>query len=344
MSITGRGRFNIVATDEYGNIAPGASVEIRTEPGLTLTSLFTNRDGTGARANPLTADENGYAFAYAPTGHYQIKLSVYGRERILRDVEIGVTYSPPREPLTANRTYFVRTDGNNSNSGLVNNAGGAFLTIARAFTAVAGLDLGIYDVTIQLGNGTHSGGGVVTADWVGSGSVTIRGNAANPASVVVSGTATLFDLTAGRLDVANFTVTTTTGSAFLLSGGAFLTLGAGMRFGSVGYAHVQCTSGARVLSRSAYTIFGGGQHHIAIFDGGFVDVGSNTVTLTGTPAFSASYALVVRLGLLRMVNTIFTGAATGKRHDVQTNSIATTFGLTFPGDVAGTEASGGIYA
>lgn len=88
-----------------------------------------------------------------------------------------------RQLLTANRTYYVRSDGSNSNDGLSNSSGGTFQTIAKAISAILALDLSIYNVTIQLGSSTWSESASVSAPWVGSGKVTLLGDATTPANV-----------------------------------------------------------------------------------------------------------------------------------------------------------------
>lgn len=68
---------------------------------------------------------------------------------------LGTMFNPlmiqvQREVLSANRTYFVRSDGNDNNNGLVNSSSGAFATIQKAINTTASLDISIYDVTITI--------------------------------------------------------------------------------------------------------------------------------------------------------------------------------------------------
>ena len=88
--------------------------------------------------------------------------------------------------LTAHRTYYVRADGSDSNTGLADTSGGAFLTIQKAVNCVAALDLSTYNVTIQVGAGTYTGSTVVAKPFTGAGTVTISGDTTTPANVLIS--------------------------------------------------------------------------------------------------------------------------------------------------------------
>ena len=70
-----------------------------------------------------------------------------------------------REKFTANRTYYVRTDGSDGNNGLANNSGGAFLTIAKAIAVVSALDLsGLTAATFSVADATVAATAMATAD------------------------------------------------------------------------------------------------------------------------------------------------------------------------------------
>jgi hypothetical protein len=71
------------------------------------------------------------------------------------------------------------------------------------------------------------------------------------------------------------------------------------------------------------------------------------VTITGTIAFGSTFAYCDRLSVIRTDSTTFTGGTvTGKRYDVRTNAVIDTNSAGashFPGNVAGTVATGGQY-
>lgn len=94
-----------------------------------------------------------------------------------------------REVLASARIYYVHADGSDSNNGLANTAGGAFLTIQHAIDVAAlGLDNHGYDVTIHVAAGTYPES-PVPRDVVGGGRIFIVGDGATPSDVVIGGDA-----------------------------------------------------------------------------------------------------------------------------------------------------------
>jgi hypothetical protein len=256
-----------------------------------------------------------------------------------------------REILTAARTYYVRTDGSDSNDGLTNNAGGAFLTIQKAVDTVCEtIEIGSYQVTIQVGSGTYTGQ-ILLRPYLSKLLVKIVGDISTPSNVVVSTTSQTAFYAEGNTSwqISGFKIqTTTSGNALLATMGANIYFTA-LDFGAVAGSHISASRGGRVsgLGATTYTISGGGAYHINCTLGGYVDISSETVTLTGTPAFSVGFAVALISGLIYASGASFSGSATGTRYIAQTNSTISTNGggaNFFPGNAAGSADGTSVYA
>jgi hypothetical protein len=305
------------------------------------------RTGSGtAAARTITAGTgisvtNGDGVAGNPTiAGTAATTSAYG------DVRLGTEL---RERLAANRTYYVRTDGSDANAGLVNSSGGAFLTIQKALNAVAALDIGTFDVTIQVADGTYSGANTVTGPWLGSGGVTVQGNTGTPANVIISvtGTDCFLVRTGGRLTVSGMELrTTTAGSGLHATTGAAVTIGASMRFGTIANFQLYAETNAAIVAAANYSVVGGALAHFAVLACGIVQVNGFTVTVSGTPGF-AVFASAGRGSALESFSSTYSGSATGQRYSVSENSLIFTNGggaNFFPGNSAGSSGTGGLYA
>lgn len=256
-----------------------------------------------------------------------------------------------REVLTANRTYYVRTDGSDSNDGLTDSSGGAFLTIQAAIDTSAALDLSIFDVTIQVRSGTYTDP-IVLKSTVGAGTVFIKGDLATPSNVVISttgNTAISGDGVLGTYVIAGVKIqTSTSGNCILIQNGTRLSITT-VDFGSCAESHMVVTSSSVLSLTGSYTIsgsVGASGRHIGLFQSACVQVqGSITVTLTGTPSFQY-FALIDRLSMGQLSGITFSGSATGTRYSVSANAVCYTNGggaSYFPGNAAGGVANGGLY-
>jgi hypothetical protein len=252
-----------------------------------------------------------------------------------------------RELLTAARTYYVRTDGNDSNSGLDNTAAGAFLTIQKAVdVALNTLDFGGFNVTIQVGDGTYTTGANVVGPQVGRGTLTIQGNASTPGNVVISTTnAHGIALDRGALvSVRDLELrTATSGVALRVSSQAHASV-TNVVFGAAATYHMQAFGGQ--LSLNNYTIAGSAPVHLAVSFGAIAYIENKTVTLTGTPNFSTSFVYAEMCGVFRAQSVTFSGSATGTRYYVLMNAAIQTLGggaNYLPGNQAGQATNGGEY-
>lgn len=255
-----------------------------------------------------------------------------------------------RVKLTANRTYYVRTDGNDSNDGLSNTSGGAFLTIQKAVDVIAVLDIGGYIVTIQVADGTYTGA-VTLKDpvgWAADGNLVLQGNATTPANCVLSvaGHAILYG---GLLtwDVIGFKLqTTSSGFGLAVTRGKLRFFN--LDFGTCANHHIYCQALGTVIAQTNYAVSGGAPCHVNC-ESGNVRLLTRTITFSNSPAFSGQFAYSGYTGKLFMNAMTFTngGTVTGQRYCSEMNAILFVGGggaTYLPGTVAGTSITGGQYA
>lgn len=252
-----------------------------------------------------------------------------------------------REKLSAPRTYYVRTDGGDSNDGLSDTAGGAFLTIQKALTVAGNIDLGTHDLTIKIADGTYTGASVGGAT-IGAGRVILLGNTASPSSVVLTSSAnTLLFAGVGLYRVQGVKVESTSASAIVSSDYCNVEVN-NVVCGVVGTFGVHLYANGGVLRVvGSYSISAGAWYHARATAGGvFRSELAITTTLVGTPAFSGAFVQALFCGQCVYYAATFSGAATGKRYDATANGVilSNSAGATYyPGNVAGTVSAGGQY-
>lgn len=257
-----------------------------------------------------------------------------------------------REQLTAPRTYYVRTDGNDSNTGLSNTSGGAFATIQKAIDIAATLDNNGFDVTISVGAGTYTAGFRLKS-FVGAGRIIVSGAAGDLTSTVISVTSASCVYseapTTGKYRLQYLKLQTqTSGYGIVLYGGANYVEFDAINFGACASSQITVGSGSLVNAvSSSYTISGGSPTHVDASDGGVFRGQFGSVTLSGTPAFGAAYVNATRLGVVTIYSTTLTGTATGARYSASMNGVIFVGGAGanyLPGNAAGTTSTGGQYA
>jgi hypothetical protein len=254
----------------------------------------------------------------------------------------GTSWS--REKLSGNRTYYVRNDGSDSNTGLANSAGGAFLTIQKAVDAAAAIDLGGFTATIQVGAGTYTG--AVTLKNLVAGEAIVVGDETTPANVFINVTGACFNasevssvwnLRGMKLQASGTGIVAFTGARVNFQN---------LDFGACPGGHINLGDGAMVTATGNYTISGNAANHTSLTGFCMLRIQNRTVTLTGTPAFGSRFLNAQGLSYALVTANTYSGSATGQRYNVSMNAVIFTngAGATYlPGNSAGAAATGGQY-
>lgn len=252
-----------------------------------------------------------------------------------------------REVLTAARTYYVRSDGSNSNTGLVNSSGGAFLTLQKAIDVIGGLDLSTFAVTIQIGVAGSYAGFSASNSWIGGSgsSVTVIGDAAAAGSYVITSTVSINDRC--PLNISGLDFTPASGDGLSLNRYASVQIVGACNFGTSSARQILVSGSSRLSLAAVLTVDGSASNWILALDNSTVSSNGVVHVFSGTPAFSSATVASTTGAIISIVNGTPSGAATGTRYSAALNSVINTNGggaSFFPGNVAGTTATGGQYA
>ncbi len=297
-----------------------------------------------AKPTPADADEFGYVDS---TAGWTLKKLTWAN---LKAVLLAYFQGQFREKLTAPRTYYVRQDGNDSNSGLGDSPGGAFRTIQKAVDVAASLDNGNFDITIVVQPATWTvgaelketiGGGYIVIDGGSMSSCTVSTTGADCFSAAKSTRNSKYRMQNMRLQ------TTSSGYAIAAYGGPTNIEYQAIDFGPTPGAQIFVSNNSNIRAVGAYTISGSALAHVIVSEYGAFKADSMAVTLTGTPAFSTAFVAAVRIGLASFNTTSFTGSATGPRYLTNNGGgvFAAGAGATYlPGNSAGTATTPGWYA
>lgn len=254
-----------------------------------------------------------------------------------------VAFPLQREMLTANRTYYVATTGSDLNDGKT--VGLPFLTIQKAIDVALSIDASIYQVTIQVADGTYTAPVIMPARMLGKFELIIQGNAAAPANVHINCAAAdaVLAKDGAILYIKDLKISNTGNFSLRSDTKAHVNFG-NIDFGPCGAQQLGAGDLASITCMSNYSISGGAAVHMITVNG-TIRIQAKTITLTGTPAFANCFAAAEYTGVILANGNTYVGAATGSRYACSANGVLYTGGVAtyLPGSIAGTVVTGAQY-
>jgi hypothetical protein len=326
--------------------AAGFDTFVGTPSSANLRSLLTDKTGSGA-----------LVFGTGPSLTNAAVGTQSPRDNSTKAASTAYVDSATREKLSANRTYYVRTDGSDSNNGLSNASGGAFLTLQKAIDTVSTLDIAGFNVTVQVGDGTYSE--VLTlknvVGFAAPGNLVIQGNTGDDDAVIVTTAGSVFTATGlsvtWRLRYMKIVGTNTNSGAITATNGSTIEIdNLVFGFDTTGAdAHLLASNGGCISAVGNYAIDGGADRHFNAVDGGLINTAFRTVTFRGDCTFASGFAESSAGGIARVRGMTFTlggFTVTGVRYSASSNGVINTTGggaSYLPGNSAGSTATGGQY-
>jgi hypothetical protein len=310
--------------------------------GFATTCKVTVTNGDTVRAKKLSG---------FPTN---VRATLYPLQTVVVEIINGAWVSnqpaPSRWAIPASVTIYVdNTNGNDTNDGLASGSGNAFQTLAHAIAIAQTFDINEQAVVVQLATSeTYTTSNLVVSNaFVGATYITIQGDCTSSATWPN----TILSVTASTVGIIVQDYATLVFQCLEFSGGSGAIALESQKHGIIdfqsvvfaafsGGSHLFTNKLGVINATGNYTISGGAAQHI-ISNFGEVDLTGVTVTLTGTPAFSAAFIIAQNNGYVVATNT-FSGSATGTRYtaaeggQIQANGNC----ASLPGNSSGSPTAG----
>lgn len=320
----------------HDDVTPGSGdqrLKINKATDTNTASMLFQTGWSGRAEFGLTGDDDWHV-KVSPDGEtWQEALIVEGASGVIR-FPSGV--EGLRKKLTTNRTYYVRSDGDDGNGGDSDDAGGAFATLQHAFNVIRELDIGVYTVTLRIGAGSYAGGYVRSP--LGTGDYVIEGDTTTPANVTITDSANnrgFWCQRGARCTIRGFKFNTTNANIHVDSGGA-ASLGNLEFAGGATAVHVARNAEATLLSGSSVSI-SADYAQVYFIDGGYLSTWGTTLTFDGPVSVSNAYVYMISHAASLQSNTTLVGGLTGRRANIGSNCYINTQGGTesyLPGTIA----------
>lgn len=280
---------------------------------------------------------------------------VFGYEDLLSTVSsLALTLAnlPVRERIVGIRDYYVRTNGSDSNNGLSNTPGGAFLTVQKAVdTAYNRLDLGGYNVVIHVADGVYTGPVKLAGSMSGGFSksappIRIVGNEAAPGSVVfqVTGDDCVAVTNQAHLAIAGVQLRTiSTGRGLFIDNGAIVEAQY-VSFGNIHHEMLLLAHAAAFRATGPLFMSGNAESWVHATGNSLVDMSSVSLTFNNNN-FSV-YAIGLNAAVMKLDSATGLGTkiATGQVlvHDSAQLNVSSYSGVPWWGNTAPVVDQGGV--